>query len=218
MSYYGGFFGVCLGVAVAAKLSKIPVIKALNVFGQADTYRKHFLEEQQANAQNKVAIDSLKKVINTLDKKVAESQARVEYANEEVQRTKNEANQKVEEANKRAEEANQKAQKAERDVKAAQMASKQSLPTKKQTFKKSDVQAVIDLLAQVKKKKEDNQRDGMREQAKGKLNKLKQDDPKNASTYQNIITKLGYPIAKQNNDKSNGHYDSLIKDLKSIIE
>ena len=32
MSYYGGFFGVCLGVAVAAKLSKIPVIKALNVF------------------------------------------------------------------------------------------------------------------------------------------------------------------------------------------
>ena len=32
LSYYGGFIGVCLGVALAAKLAKIPVPRALNVF------------------------------------------------------------------------------------------------------------------------------------------------------------------------------------------
>ena len=207
-----------LTILVVSLLANIVLyIKANRV----DAYKNRLMLEQQTTAQNKMEIDSLKNIVGSLNKKVDESQVRVEYAREEVQRMKDEAEQKVKEANKRADEANQKAQKAESDAKATQkVVSKQPQASKTQVSDevKKKIQAAINALDKARNMSEGQTRKQYRKMASNRLKELKNEDPRHKDIYQNIIEKLGNSIAQDNSDKAKGHYNALIKDLKSIIE
>ena len=173
------------------------------------------------------------KEANMLKESLAQRDARIKSLEDSVRQQKNKVlavRQKAmddqENLNKKAQAAIDAKNKAEDKLREAQndvQEQKKSVTSKPQGATvspsvKKTINDVITLLESARDMKECSKRSENRKSAQSKLDRLIKDDPSHKEIYTDVKTKLNNSIAAEIPDKAKGHYNILIRNLKTIIK
>lgn len=166
--------------------------------------------------------DSDKEEVKRLNEVVAQKDSVIEGLKGDILALKNEM------ADVKKQTADKQLQAAEKAQKEAEEAKKEADEAKKQAdeaiakAETSDIQkkrdAAVNTMERIKKmsKKEGVKRENLRKRLIEDIKELSVIDMKNAEKYAKIREKLGNQVAKEFGDKSIGHYNFLIKEMKNI--
>ena len=170
--------------------------------------------------------DMLKESLSQRDARIKSLEDSVRQQKNRVLAVRQKAMDDQENLNKKAQAAIDAKNKAEDKLREAQnnvQEQKKSVTSKSQGSKvstnvKIQIEKVIRLLETTRDMNESTLRSEKRKSAQKELEKLIKNDPSHMETYTDVKAKLNNSIAADIPGKAKGHYNILIRNLKSIIQ